>query len=307
MQMTPWWLACCLSFAVMPALAQPVTGAPPDSEPRRITFEKVTFDSLATRGVFRKEPVAVHGYLLVATAASAAASAPAAVLNPACEGLLAPGGAQVRGKYQRMARFLNDRGFTVLLVDGFVPRGFEENCSRMQVDPMDRLADAFGGLRYLRTRTDVDPSKVITVTWGNTWGLQGMNREAPALAPLGTGFAAAVMYYPECGKFNGRFAPYAPIQMFVGEQDRWNPAAPCRELAARQAPDSAPFHVKVYPDTYHSFDQPVGMPRINPYHPQLGMVGRNAVATADSFEVVDRFLAGLFPVRGAPAGSPSKD
>lgn len=307
MRMISWWMAGCLAWMVTSALAQSVAGAPAEGAPQRLTFEKITFDSLATRGVFRKEPVPVHGYLLVAASRTPGAAAPGAVLNPACEGLLAPGGAQVRGKYQRMARFLNERGFTVLLVDGFAPRGFEENCSRMQVEPMDRLADAFGGLRYLRTRTDVEPSKIITVTWGNTWGLQGMNRGAPALAPLGAGFAAAVMYYPECGKFAGRFAPYAPIQMFVGDQDRWNPAAPCTELAGRKTPDSASFHIKIYPDTYHSFDQPMGMPRPNPYHPQLGMVGRNAAATADSFEVADRFLAGLFPAQGAPAGTPAKD
>jgi len=31
-----------------------------------------------------------------------------------------------------------------------------------------------------------------------------------------------------------RFAPYAPIQMFVGDKDAWNPAAPCQALARRQ-------------------------------------------------------------------------
>lgn len=305
MRTIPWWVAGWLACVVMPALAQPAAAPPAEGEPPRNHFEKVTFDSLATQGVFRKQAVPVHGYLLKAAAGSPGAATPAAVLNPACEGLLATGGAQVRGKYQRMARFLADRGFTVLLVDGFNPRGFEENCTRMQVDARGRLDDALGGLRYLRTRAEVDPSKVITVTWGNTGGLQGMNADAPARAPLAAGFAAGVMYYPECSQFSGRFAPDAPIQMFVGDQDRWNPAAPCQALAARKTPDSAPFHIKVYPGAYHSFDQPIGSPRPNPYHPQLGMVGRDAAATADSYQVVERFLAGFMPAQGAPAGGPA--
>ena len=202
---------------------------------------------------------------------------------------------QVKLKYARMGRYLNAGGFTVLLVDGFNPRGFSEACTDQRtkdIDPIMRLKDVLGGLAYLRSRDDVLGDKIVMVTWGAVGSLEGMNKATPYYQPLGTGFAAAVMFYPQCDKQDKRFAPYAPIQVFVGERDEWNPAKHCLALAKRQEAGSASFAVKTYPDTLHSFDAPQA-PRSTTPNARIGtvMVGNNSESTTNAYKTTREFLA----------------
>ncbi len=254
-------------------------------------FEKIAIDSLAPAAKGSSRPAVINGYLLKAKGAG---GAPGAVLHPACEGLLTDDG-QVKLKYARMGRYLNAGGFTVLLVDGFNPRGFREACTDQktkELDPITRLKDILGGLAYLRSRGDVLGDKIIMMTWGAAGSLEGMNKATPYYQPLGTGFAGAVMFYPQCDNQDKRFAPYAPIQVFVGEKDAWNPARHCLALVKRQEAGSAPFTVKTYPETLHSFDGPVA-PRSTTPNPRIGtvMVGNNPGSTTDAYRATREFLA----------------
>ena len=258
----------------------------------RATFQSVTFDSLDTTGFFSSKPVPIKGFILPSLSST---PVPAAVLNPACEGLMAPDGTSVKPKYRRMARLLHDRGITVLLIDGFNPRGFSETCAQSKLDDIARLKDALGGLLYLRSRNDVDGARVMLVSWGSNGGFEGMSQGSSTLAKVGSGFAGAVFYYPQCSKISSPFSPYAPIQVFVGGRDAWNPAAECTSAAQRQKPGSSNFNIKIYPEAYHSFDVPFGEPKMNEYNPKLGMVGRNAEATLDSYKMVEAFIANLWP------------
>lgn len=273
-----------------PGAAQDETGP---SAP--LVFEKVAVSSTATTGFFSPKPVQIAGYLVMAAAATADTKAPGAVLAPACEGLMMPDGQRIKVKYRRMARLLNDMGITVLLVDGFNPRGFSEVCTQAHIDPITRMKDSLGGLAYLRSLGAVAGDKIVMVTWGATGGLQGMNKANSLSEKPDARFAGAVMFYPECTQVENRFAPYAPIQMFVGDKDAWNPAAPCQALAQRQEAGSAPFTIRLYPETYHSFDGPLP-PRINSDNRKLGpvMVGSNPDSTADSYKVTAEFLSALW-------------
>lgn len=258
-----------------------------------LPFEEVELDSLDTVGFLSPKPVKIKGYLLKANASD---KAPGAVLAPACNGLLGENG-KIRVNYRKMARHLNDLGITVLLVDGFNPRGLKEICTQSgktrSIDTVVRLKDAIGGLLYLRGRTDLIADEVFLLTWGAAGSFQAMNKGSPYYEKLGKGFTAAVMFYPECANVDYQFAPYAPIQMFVGENDTWNPASQCFDLAKRQESGTAVFSIKTYPDTYHAFDYP------NP--PKLRtdavvgpvMVGGNPASAKDAYEVTAAFLARL--------------
>lgn len=259
-----------------------------------LAYEKVPMDSLASSGIFSSKPAVIAGYLLKAPASASGGKAPGAVLTPACEGLMAPDGKRIKVKYRRMGKLLNDMGMTVLMVDGFTPRGFDEVCTRAHIDPVTRLKDSLGGLAYLRGLEGVAADQIVMVTWGATAGLQGMNKANALAAKPGAGFAGAVMFYPDCTQVENRFAPYAPVQMFVGEKDAWNPAAPCQALAQRQEAGSAPFAIKIYPDAYHGFDAPLP-PHINNDNRKIGpvMVGNNPSAMADAYKVTTEFVSGL--------------
>lgn len=274
--------------------AEAAQAADPAPAPQR-TFEQIDFDSLETAGVFAPKPVKIKGYLLKAATDG---KTPAAVLAPACQGLLTPDGNQINPNYRKMALHLNAMGITALLIDGFNPRGFKEICSQSgktrSIDTATRLKDALGGLSYLRGRGDVLADRIFLVSWGATGSLQAMNKASSYHELAGAGFAGAVMFYPECDRMDQHFAPYAPIQVFVGEKDEWNPAAACLQLAKRQEAGSAAFDVRIYPDTYHAFDKTFP-PRLYTGNPGLGavMVGSNPASTADAFSTTTAFLSRL--------------
>lgn len=273
--------------------AEAASGAKKADTPpaQNLAFEEIELDSLDTTGVFSRKPVKIKGYLLKARGAG---KSPGAVLVPACNGLLSGDGKNIRINYRKMARHLNGLGMTVLLIDGFNPRGFTEICTQSgksrSIDTLVRLKDSFGGLLYLRSRDDMITDKVFLVSWGATGSFQAMNKGSPYVEKAGAGFTAAIMFYPECDRVDGQFAPYAPIQMFVGEKDSWNPASACRELAKRQESGSAVFNIKTYPDTYHAFDSPAP-PKLRT-DAAVGpvMVGGNPESAEDAYKATAAFL-----------------
>ena len=46
----------------------------------------------------------------------------------------------------------------------------------------------------------------------------------------------------------------APVLILSGERDDWTPAEPCRWLAEESRAAGYPVDIKVYADSYHSFD-----------------------------------------------------
>lgn len=194
-----------------------------------------------------------------------------------------------------MAKLLNNMGITVLMVDGFNPRGFTEICTQAgknrPIDASARMKDSLGALLYLRSRSDIVSDQIVLITWGAAGGFQAVNKASPHYEKNGAGFAAAIMFYPECVEVGNRFAPYAPIQMFVGEKDTWNPAAPCQALAKQQEPGSASFDIKIYPDSYHAFDQP--RPPSLRTDAAVGpvMTGGNPESAADAYKTTAAFLS----------------
>lgn len=289
-------------FACNVANAEPSAKKEEAAPVEQLSFEKIDFDSLETTGFFSPKPVKINGFLLKVKRAGAS---PGAVLSPACNGLLLPGGDQIKPQYRKMAKFLNEKGITVLLVDGFNPRGSQEICTqsakKRTISTSTRLKDSLGGLVYLRGRNDVMPGKIFLVTWGAAGSFQAMNEPVLHEEKIGTGFAAAILFYPECDHVGNRFAPYAPIQMFVGDMDTWNSAAACLALAKRQTPGSASFDTKIYPNTYHAFDQPrlptlmTGM-AVGPV-----MTGGNPESAEDAYKTTAAFLSRFIDVGGVKA------
>jgi dienelactone hydrolase len=293
------WLSAVLASFLLAATASAAgaqSGAPERLEfdvkaLQSLPFETVEFPSLDTAGFLDPKPVPIKGLLL-----KAPGPAPGAVLAPACNGLIGEDG-RVFAHYRRMAKFLNDMGMTVLLVDGFNPRGRREVCTqpseKRSIDTEVRMKDSLGGLRYLRGRGDVRPDRVFMVTWGAAGSFQAMNAGSEEVAALGSGFAAAVLFYPECNRVDGAFAPYAPIIAFGGDKDTWNPPGHCLALAGRRAAGSQPFEMHVYPDTYHGFDQP------RPPSMHMGaavgpqMTGGNPESMQDAYRKTKAFLSGF--------------
>jgi len=267
----------------------------PEMNVHLVKFDKVRFDSLATKGFFARKPEVIDGYLLKSNLEG---KSPAVIVRPPCHGMLLPKLGVVRVYDQELAKKLHKAGFTVLLVDGFTPRGKANICQtpakQREITRDIRIKDTIGALKYLESRDDIDASRIFLVTFGANGGFDLLNRNTRFAKAAHYGFAGAAMFYPECAAASRPFSGYAPIDVFVGDKDAWNPPAFCKALVKQRTADSAPFILKIYPNTYHAFANKFP-PRFSQGPPSVGrvMTGNNPKSVADAYRSTVELFASI--------------
>lgn len=195
------------------------------------------------------------------------------------------------------ARFWRDRGYAVLLVDSFGPRGYPQGFAAgthderpASVDEVTvRPFDAYGALAFLRRRPEVAADRVGLMGWSNGASATLASLAADGVASAGRspehgGFRAAAAFYPGCGlndAFAGGYRPYAPVKLFIGTADEEVSPEACRKLAARNARLGGGVEITLYPDATHDFDDPANHRQDNP---------ANAAARADATAQVEAFF-----------------
>lgn len=215
------------------------------------------------------------GYLILPSRKPSAS--PAIVLMHGRSGLYSSNahgdfsGFTLRKRDETWARLWADRGYVVLMVDSFGPRGFPAGFAAgshdrrpPQVDEVTvRPLDAYGALAFLRERSDVVPDRIGLEGWSN-----GASAVLATMADHGAGsadrtgkrgFRVAAAFYPGCG-LNGRFAsgyrPYAPVKIFIGTLDEEVSLAECQALGAKSATLSDRVELRIYSGATHDFDDP---------------------------------------------------
>jgi dienelactone hydrolase len=161
--------------------------------------------------------------------------------------------------------FWASRGVLALLPDSFGPRGKGHGFGRFSHDDPDRAdvnektvrpLDAEGALDWLRTRPDVDASRIFLQGWSNggSTTLNVMIRQGDR-----GGFRAALALYPGCGLLallNTTIRTSAPITMFLAEHDEEVSPALCQKVAERSLAAGTKIDVIMYPGATHDFDDP---------------------------------------------------
>ncbi|MDQ1154800.1 dienelactone hydrolase family protein [Brevundimonas sp. SORGH_AS_0993] len=282
-----------------PALAR--QDPPAASTPVRTAqaAERVTFRSM-------DEPrTELVGYLFRPAGGASRDGAPAVVLMHGRGGVYS---SQANGVYaastltRRLrfwAEYWTERGFYVLIVDSFGPRGYPTGfaAGTYSTRPPEvnevtiRPLDAYGAMRFLRSLDGVADDRI---------GLMGFSNGASAtLAALADdkpgdmrrlGFRAGVALYPGCGlqnRFARGYRPYAPVQVFVGTADEEVSPESCRRLVDRARAAGEPVELTVYEGAVHGFDDPSRSRQAVP---------ANAAATAD----VRRRVGAFFEAQLAP-------
>lgn len=272
--------------------------------------EKVTFPSLE-----ESNPTMLTGYLY--QPAKAAEGKPAIVLAHGCSGMIDGKGAIRAGIAHWVARF-TEKGYVVLAVDSFNPRGHKEVCTQYNrpiLESRERSRDAYGALKFLAARPDVNKDRVFLMGFSNgatgtLYAAEADGKPLKLAKEAGIGFRAALAFYPGCTTLSrSRMKPAIPLAIFIGADDDWTPATPCKELIALNKSRGLDVAYFDYPGAYHGFDVPGSTVRVRKdvrmsNRPGLAEgvhVGGNDEARKAAERGVDGFLEGSLPkLFGAP-------
>lgn len=191
--------------------------------------------------------------------------------------------------------FWAERGYLVLFVDTFGPRGYPAGfaAGTIKERPPEineitvRPLDAYAGLKYLRTRSDVVHDKVFLQGFSNGGSatLSTMAVGAPGKPEGGNGFRAAIAIYPACiqvGNFYGRhYKTYAPLVLLIGTQDQEVKPANCTALAKSAKANGSDLEIILYEGADHAYDTPI---------PRYQDVPANAAASQDTKRRAEEFI-----------------
>jgi len=244
------------------------------------------------------------GYLFIPDRESG--RAPAIVLMHGRSGAYAKGADgdysahTLRRRDETWARFWRARGYEVLIVDSFGPRGYPAGFAAGTHDErpasVDEVAvrpfDAYGALAYLRTRPEVAPDRVGLMGWSNGASATLASLATDGVASAGhssthDGFRAALAFYPGCGlggAFDAGYRPYGPVRIFIGTADEEVSLDACRTLAAKNARVGGGITLTIYPGATHDFDDPSN-------HRQD--TDANVTAKADATDKATAFFDGI--------------
>ncbi len=198
-------------------------------------------------------------------------------------------------RHKTWGAFWAERGYVALLVDSFGPRGYPAGFPRGSYSerPAEvseqtvRPLDAYGALRFLRARKDVDPARIGVQGWSNggMTVLVTMSDRAPGIdAPTpATGFRAGLALYPGCGMdaVKGGYRPYAPLTVLIAGEDEEVSPKICESFVKRARENGGTIHAHVYAGAQHNFDDP---------GKKKQSVEANAKATEDAMRRAEKFF-----------------
>jgi carboxymethylenebutenolidase len=202
----------------------------------------------------------------------------------------------LRKRDETWARFWRARGYEVLIVDSFGPRGYPAGFAAgthderpASVDEVTvRPFDAYGALSFLQARPEVAGDRVGLMGWSNgasaTLASVATNGVASAGRSVANGFRVALAFYPGCGlngAFDGGYKPYAFVKVFIGSADEEVSPEECRRLATKNAEIGGGVDLTVYPGATHDFDDPLNHRQDTP---------ANVTAKADATTVAAAFF-----------------
>ena len=157
-------------------------------------------------------------------------------------------------------------GVAALVVDTYASRadlgtGFIERV--LNITETMFVADAYGALRTLAGRPDIDARHVVLAGFSyggmaTTYALYA--QMADRLAPAGVRFAGHVAYYAPCiARFSDSRTTRASLLMLYGQDDQLMRAARCEEIAGDLRQGGSRVRIIAYAGAVHQWDG--GMPR----------------------------------------------
>jgi len=199
---------------------------------------------------------------------------PDAIDVPVPAVIMLHGASGLRGRREETyGRQLAGMGIAVLVLDAFAPRrtmarGFVERV--LNITETMLIADAYGALRYLAARPEIDGERVMFM--GFSYGgmaavIASYAQIAQRFAPGGERFAGHVSLYAPCiARFEDARTTGAPILMLMGDEDAMINPERCALILADLERGGSRAQMIVYPGARHQWDGNRTVPWRAPRH-----------------------------------------
>jgi dienelactone hydrolase len=163
-------------------------------------------------------------------------------------------------------------GVATFVIDSFTGRGIiNTNNDQSQLGRLAQTEDAYRALAVLAKHPRIDPTRVMLMGFSRG----GQNALYSSLARFqrmhasgfGVHFAAHIAFYPDCSyTYRDDEDLAAPVRIFHGTADNYDPIAPCRAYVERLRAKGKDIQLMEYPGAAHLFDgrannPPVSLPQ----------------------------------------------
>lgn len=177
------------------------------------------------------------------------------------------GSAGVDTRGRRYSEALVKAGIATLEIDMWAARGGWHRPAGL---PDSTLPDAYGALKFLASRPEIDPARIglMGFSWGGVVTMLSATRaDAEPYAAQGLSFKAHAAFYPVCWAYNHipglGFTELATTGLLLqtGAADDYDEGPePCTGLVQSLSPaDRAKVDLHIYPGAGHGFDR-MGQP-----------------------------------------------
>jgi dienelactone hydrolase len=178
--------------------------------------------------------------------------------------VLMHGSSGIGGNVPFWARELNAMGISTLTIDGMTGRGVQgvgEN--QALIGRLNFIVDIYRSLEAVAKHPRIDTSKVALMGFsrgGQAALYASVQRFQKQWNKSGIDFAAYIPFYPDCATtYDGDTdTGAAPIRIFHGAPDNYNPIASCKKFIARLKDAKRDVELTEYPNAQHGFDNPIG-------------------------------------------------
>jgi dienelactone hydrolase len=239
-------------------LALPSLAEEPGSRsiPTRVELHSIPTLTISDEGFLKGDdsgkPAAVAGQLRVAQGSG---KLPLVVLIHGSSG--------IGPNNELWVRDLNAMGISTFSLDGFTGRGLTTvGADQAQLGRLNLILDAYRALDILARHPRVDSQRIALMGFsrgGQAALFASLARFNETWNKSGARFAAFIAFYPDCATSYLRDTELAaPVRIFHGAADDYNPLAPCKAYVERLRAARQDVQLTEYANGQHSFDNPIG-------------------------------------------------
>lgn len=160
-------------------------------------------------------------------------------------------------------------GVATFVIDSFTSRGIvNTNNDQTQLGRLAQTEDAYRALAVLAKHPRIDPARVMLMGFsrgGQNALYSSLTRfQRMHLSASGAHFAAHIAFYPDCSyTYRDDEDLAAPVRIFHGSADNYDPIAPCRAYVERLRAKGKDIQITEYPGASHVFDGRANKPPVS--------------------------------------------